>query len=157
MESNDTTSLNWWLKDAFFSALASQFMRYCIVGGLSFVVDFLVLFLLTKFLGIHYLVSASIGFVLGLITNYLLCILWIFEHRLLSNSFVEFFIFTLVGLAGLALNNSLIYGLTEWINFHYLVSKVVAASIVLIFNFSLRRTFLFTRRNDEMSTQGVFN
>jgi hypothetical protein len=36
-----------------------QIVRYTFVGGLAFLVDFGVLFALTQFLGIHYLVSAA--------------------------------------------------------------------------------------------------
>lgn len=120
-----------------------QFARYVLVGGLAFIVDFTALFFLTESLEFHYLVSASIAFLLGLVTNYLLCISWIFHHRTVSNRLHEFIIFSLVGIAGLLLNNLLIFLLTEFVSFHYLMSKAVAAAVILVFNFSLRRSLLF--------------
>jgi len=50
--------------------IVSQFAQYVLVGGLAFVVDFTALFVLTDYFGLHYLVSASLAFLLGLITNY---------------------------------------------------------------------------------------
>lgn len=123
-----------------------QFTQYVLVGGLAFVVDFAALFLLTENVGLHYLVSASMAFLLGLLTNYLLCIAWIFDYRSVKNPAKEFAIFSLIGIAGLLLNNFLMFILTEFVNFHYLVSKVAAAALILIFNFSLRRSLLFAER-----------
>ena len=42
-----------------------QFLRYALVGGVAFVVDFVSLHLLTENLGLHYLQSAALAFVLG--------------------------------------------------------------------------------------------
>ncbi len=123
-----------------------QFAKYLVVGGLAFVVDFTVLFLLTDQLGLYYLVSASIAFLLGLVTNYLLCIAWIFDYRALNNQAHEFAIFSLIGIAGLLMNNLVMFLLTEFLGLHYLLSKAGAAGLILIFNFSLRRSLLFSER-----------
>ena len=48
-----------------------QFIRYCFVGGVAFIVDWLVMILLTETL-LHYLVAVAVGFVAGLVTNYTL-------------------------------------------------------------------------------------
>lgn len=126
--------------------IGGQFMRYLLVGGLSFVVDFATLFALTHFLGLHYLVSATIGFLFGLATNYALCIVWIFDYRALQNRLHEFIVFSGIGLAGLLLNNLIMYLLTDLAGLHYLGSKLVAAAMVLIFNFGMRRQMLFVER-----------
>ena len=123
-----------------------QFGRYVVVGGLAFLVDFGTLFTLTHYADFHYLVSATAGFLLGLLVNYLICIRWIFDFRALSDARHEFAVFAGVGVAGLILNNGIIYALTEWADIHYLSSKVIAAGLILIFNFSLRRTLLFSER-----------
>lgn len=120
-----------------------QFTQYVLVGGLAFIVDISVLFLATEMAGLHYLISASIAFLAGLATNYLLCIVWVFDFRALNNKVHEFIIFGAIGILGLLLNNLLMYLLTEHMGLHYLVSKIVAAIAILLFNFSLRRTLLF--------------
>ena len=126
------------------SQLARQFFKYLVVGGLAFVVDYTILFLLARYAGLHYLLAATAGFILGLVTNYLLCIGWIFDQRSMQNTVHEFAIFTMIGIAGLGLNNGLMYVATDLAGVHYLLSKLLAAACVLIFNFGLRRYFLFT-------------
>ena len=124
--------------------LLCQFAQYALVGGLAFLFDFGALFLLTEHVGLHYLVSASIAFLLGLATNYLLCIVWIFDYRALKNQAHEFAIFSLIGLAGLLLNNLLMLLLTELAGLHYLTSRAQAALLILLFNFTLKRFLLFS-------------
>ena len=127
-----------------FQKLFSQFLRYVAVGGAAFVVDFSVLFFLTEHLGVYYIASATAGFLVGLVVNYLLCVFLIFDFRAINNPSHEFGFFAAIGIAGLLLNNSLIWLLTELAGFHYLASKLVAAALVLVFNFTLRRQLLFS-------------
>lgn len=121
-----------------------QFIRYVVVGGVAFCVDFAALFVLTSAFGVYYLTSATIGFTLGLVVNYLLCITWIFEFRTLESRMQEFALFAAIGVAGLILNNLILYALTDWAGIHYLISKAFAAGVILLFNFTLRRAILFS-------------
>lgn len=122
-----------------------QFGRYLIVGGLAFVADYGVLFLLAHLAAVHYLLSASAGFMVGLSVNYALCIVWVFDYRAVPDRGREFAIFALIGVTGLGINNGIIFAATEWAGLHYMVSKLVAAAGVLVFNFTLRRHFLFSK------------
>lgn len=125
--------------------LAVQFLRYLTVGGVAFVADFSTLYALTEFANLHYLASATIGFLLGLLINYGLSVRWIFPVRTYrARARVEFILFAVVGIVGLALNNLCIFVLAEIVNLHYLHAKLIATSLVLLFNFGLRRRLLFT-------------
>jgi putative flippase GtrA len=132
--------------------LAGQFMRYAGVGGAAFVVDFACLWALTDYIGLHYLIAATLAFSVGLVVNYLCCLVWVFDFRSMSNRLHEFVVFGSVGIAGLLLNNLLLYGLTEYGGFHYLISKLCAAAAILVFNFSVRRWLLFSPPSVNRST-----
>lgn len=123
-----------------------QFAQYVVVGGLAFLVDFAILYFLTDKAGLHYLASASIAFLVGLLVNYALCVVWIFEVRAIAHRGHEFAVFSIIGLVGLVLNNGLLYVLTDQAGLHYLLSKMFAAGVILIFNFGMRRAILFTER-----------
>lgn len=125
------------------SSVVQQLFKYVVVGGLAFIVDYTTLFIITQFIGLHYLLAATIGFLLGLVINYLLCIGWIFDQRTIENTKLEFTVFTLIGFAGLGLNNGIMFVAADWGGIHYLLAKLLAAAFVLIFNFLLRRHFLF--------------
>jgi putative flippase GtrA len=120
-----------------------QFLRYTCVGGIAFSVDFSTLFILTELFGIYYLISAAFAFVLGLVTNYCASVLWVFNKRTLQSRFLEFAAFALIGLVGLGLNEFFLWLFTEEFAIHYLLSKMISAVLVYLFNFISRRLVLF--------------
>ena len=120
-----------------------QLFRYTFVGGLAFIVDFGSLFVLTDLFGIYYLISAALAFILGLATNYVLSIIWVFSSRTLRNKWFEFGIFALIGIVGLGFNELFIWFFTERVHFHYLQSKIVSTVLVYLWNFSARKFILF--------------
>lgn len=125
------------------SRLSSQFIRYTFVGGIAFVVDASLLFALTRYLGVHYLISAAFGFCMGLALNYTLSILWVFDRRSIENKFKEFAIFTLIGIVGLGFNEVFLWLFTEFCAFHFMISKFFATIFVYLWNFFVRRYLLF--------------
>jgi putative flippase GtrA len=120
-----------------------QMFRYLFVGGAAFIVDFLSLFIFTEFFGIYYLISAAIAFILGLVTNYFLSISWVFNKRKLKKRHIEFGVFALIGIVGLGLNEVFIWFFTQDLQIYYLISKILAAVIILFWNFFARKFTLF--------------
>ncbi len=121
-----------------------QLFRYTLVGGLAFVVDFSTLYLLTEYAGLHYLFSATVGFLLGLLVNYLLSVQWIFRHRRFARRSVEFTIYGWIGVIGIGLNIAIMWLVTEQMQLHYLGSKIVSTVVVFFWNFFARKRVLFT-------------
>ena len=122
-----------------------QLFRYTFVGGIAFVVDFVSLFLLTEFAGLHYLYSAAIAFILGLIINYILSILWVFNSRTVNKKIVEIIIFAVIGIIGLGLNEVMIWFFTERLTIYYLYSKLISTAIVYFWNFLARKYVLYNK------------
>jgi putative flippase GtrA len=120
-----------------------QLFRYIFVGGAAFLVDFITLFILTQYFGIYYLISAAIAFILGLIVNYLISIKWVFSNRKLERISFEFGIFAMIGIVGLVLNEFLIWFFTQDLQIFYLFSKILAAVVILFWNFFARKFMLF--------------
>ena len=120
-----------------------QLFRYTFVGGFAFIFDFGSLFILTEYFNVYYLVSAAIAFLLGLTINYYLSVIWVFEKRSIKSKQIEFAIFALIGISGLALNEFFIWFFTEIVNMHYLFSKLVSTALVYLWNFCIRKFILF--------------
>ena len=122
-----------------------QLFRYSFVGGFAFLVDYGLLVLLTEVFGLHYLVSATISFLAGLVVNYLLSTSWIFRKSTFTNKWTEFTIFAIIGIVGLLLNNLLLYLFTDLAHIHYMVSKLITTALVMIWNFGARKIILFNK------------
>jgi putative flippase GtrA len=120
-----------------------QFARYTVVGAIACFVDIALLFAITHYLHMNYLISAAIGFCAGISVNYVLCTLWVFPNRTMGNRLFEFLLFLAIGLIGLGINQLAMWFLTERMSFHYLFSKTNAVAIVFFWNFFARKIALF--------------
>lgn len=124
--------------------VADEGARYFAASALALGVDFGTYSGLIRLAGVHYLAAAPAGFALGLATIYALSIRWVFRQRRLKNARAEFALFALLGLAGMALNQLIIYAGVEWLALSYETAKVVSAGAVFCFNFASRKLMLFT-------------
>lgn len=124
-----------------------QIVRYFFSGGVAFLVDTGLLYVLTEFCEVYYLVSSIISFSIGLIITYLLSILWVFDNRNMKNRYAEFSVFVLIGVVGLGLTSLFMWFFTDKIGVHYIFSKIITTIIVFVWNFIAKKSLLF--RNGE--------
>jgi len=120
-----------------------QFMRYGLVSVIALVVDFGGLVILKEHLGMHYLTAATLSFLAGLVTNYLLSAYWVFHSSKLLNKQHEFLLFTAIGIIGLILTDLILWSLTSGLDIHYVISKAIATVIVYFWNFGARKKYVF--------------
>lgn len=121
-----------------------QLFRYALVSGINLAVDFGSLYALTEFAGMHYLVSALIGYSLGMIANYLFSILWVFPRKRLQSRALEFLVFIAIGLTGMGLNEALLWLFTEVVLLHYMASRSLSAIIGFFWKYAARKIILFS-------------
>ena len=120
-----------------------ELVRYTAVAAVALAVDVGALYACTALLQMHYLASAAVGFTLGLLTNYLLCVQVVFARRRMASAWREFQIFAAIGIMGLLLNELFIWTFVEWLGIHYLFSKLGSAALVFVWNFGVRKLALF--------------
>lgn len=123
-----------------------QTIRYMAVGALATVVDVGLLKFLTDNCHIFYLVSAALSFTISVIVAYVASIRFVFASRTLNSSGVEFGIFAIIGVAGLAWTEAIMYTGVTALKLHYLVAKLSAVVLVFAWNYGVRRAILFRRR-----------
>lgn len=126
--------------------LAAEGLRYVAAGAVALAFDFALYVLLIRGFGVHYLVAAPAGFLLGLAVIYALSVRWIFRQRRLADARAEFAIFAGIGVVGVGLNQLVIYAGVEAMALSYELAKLVSAGTVFLFNFSSRKALLFTVR-----------
>lgn len=126
-------------------SIAREWLRYVAAGLVALAVDFGTYVALIRLADVNYLVAAPAGFALGLATIYVFSVRWIFAHRRISDRRVEFGLFALIGMGGMALNQLVIWGSVEWLALSYEAAKIVSAAVVFCFNFGARKMVLFTR------------
>ena len=116
-----------------------QFFRYIFVGGIAAIVNIGALFVFTDIFGIHYIISNILGFILGLITNYLLSKMFIFTNENGMNKRKEFISYAIIGIIGLGVDTLFMLICTSGLGIYYLLSKIISTIITFIWNFGARK------------------
>ena len=122
--------------------LFSQIIKFGFVGGTAFVIDAGLLFLLTEFCGIHYLISGMISFTASVIYNYILSVKWVFDAKKDANKTQEFIVFIVLSVIGLGINQLFMWLFVDMMHIYYMLSKIIATVIVMVYNFITRKIFL---------------
>lgn len=133
------------MKNKHKSIIIRQLVLYGIVGGIAFIADYGTLWFLTEYCHLHYLLSAAIAFILGLVINYVLSTKWVFSDRKYKSKWIEFLFFTFIGIVGLGLNEILIFIVSHNLDKHYMIGKIISTIVVFFWNFFARKYLLFKK------------
>ena len=122
-----------------------QMFRYVFVGGTAFVVDFFFLYFFSDICGIYYLLSGILSFIISVLVNYIMSTKWVFNQDNIDNKVLEFNLFILISAIGLVFTEILLWLFTDIFGLYYLLSKIIAAIIVMFWNFIARRIMFYGR------------
>lgn len=118
--------------------MLKQIVKFGFTGGISFIVDYSVLVFLTEILGLNYLVSNCLSFIISVIVNYILSMKFVFKS-VNNNKVFDFIIFIVLSIIGLGLNSLIMFICTDYIGIYYMISKIGATDVVMVFNFISRK------------------
>lgn len=141
--------------------LIQQILKFAVVGGLSFVIDFVITLIVSTVLrqfGVSVENAATIGglfgFMISLIFNYLMSMKFVFERKDDMDRKKEFLIFALLSAIGLGINELILYFGVMLCNsqmpaivdkYPTMVTagvKIIATGIVMVYNFVSRKMTL---------------
>ncbi len=115
-----------------------EFFRFCMVGGVSLLMDYAILFALTEWAGIYYLYSSAISFSVTVVFNYWLCVIYVFKDAKKQTT-RRAIIFFSTGVVGLGLNQLCMWFFVDVAGLHYLIAKLGATVIVTAWNYLTKR------------------
>ena len=135
----------------------SEVIRFALTGGICFLVELAVLILLKGRLGIDTLIATPVAFLISVILNYLLCVIWVFRGAKNRGAGAKAG-FLITSLIGLGLNEllMLVFRLilgedavilslgSKEINM-YVLNKCLATMIVMIWNYFSKRAVLYRK------------
>ena len=135
--------------------LIDQIIKFGIVGFFCFFIDFGITTGFTNLLGVHYLISKFLGFVISAIVNYLLSIKFVFTHKKEMDKKKEFTVFLILSAIGLLINEAVMYCCIDGIYLHssslqtligqdlmVMAATIIETGVVMVYNFISRKLFL---------------
>ena len=126
--------------------LFSQLIKFGLVGGIAFLIDYGIMVFLTEVFKIPSLISAAISFTVSVIFNYIASVKWVFDVDKEKNSKTkELVVFILLSVVGLGINELIMWIMDKEFGIYYMISKIVATIVVMCYNFITRKLFLEKR------------
>jgi putative flippase GtrA len=122
--------------------LLREFSGYGVASVAALSVDMVLLGALVH-AGIQLIAAAAVSFTAGGVVVYWLSTTIAFRQHRMQDRRVEFLAFFAIGVAGLAINVSVIYAAVQFLGLHYMLAKGAAAGFTFAFNFLVRRRLLF--------------
>jgi len=126
------------------NARTAQFLRYTVTASSTFVLDLTLLWVLTQFFGIYYLVSAALAFSIAISINYVTCRNYAFGGS--SRNYVGGYIrFIGIALAGVVMVVLSMRTLVESFAIPYLLARIIVGTFIGMWNYTMNAFWNFRR------------
>jgi len=119
---------------------------YFFVGGIAALTDLFIFYVFANQLGFNYLLITIIGFVVATFVNYLLSIKFVFHTGARYARGAEIIITYMVSAIGLIVHISVLFLLIDFLQFEKMLSKIIAIVSAFMFNFLLRKYYVFKKK-----------
>jgi putative flippase GtrA len=123
-----------------------QVIKYLIAGGLGTVVSLALLYFFTDIIGIWYLVSASLAFIISFFVSFFLQKFWTFADADREAMRRQIAAFLLVSLINFALNGLLMLLFVEVFKIWYMSAQLVASGLIAIESYFIYKIFIFNKK-----------
>jgi dolichol-phosphate mannosyltransferase len=121
-----------------------KIVKFGVVGGSGVIVNTGILYILTSMFGVYLLLSSLIAIETAVITNFCLNDKWTFGNDVKRRGLFErFLLFNGISIAGIVINISILWMLTEYTGIYYLWANIIGILVAFSWNFMLNKNITF--------------
>jgi len=129
-----------------YQKILTQLAKFVVAGVITTLIDWAIYFVLCHFFLMDPLIAQLFSFVASTAVSYYINTLWVFDttkNKTKQRLVAEFFFFSF---CGLAITEVLLFLMIERMGVNYMVAKVIATAVVMVFNYVTRKMFLEDRK-----------
>lgn len=119
--------------------------RFLISGGIGTVLNLMMVYLLTDVMGIWYLYSTTIAFVISFFVSFTLQKFFTFQDHALDTIRAQAPKYLAVALINMGLNALFMYVLVENVGLHYLLAQIITIGSISVESFIVYRFIVFKK------------
>ena len=127
--------------------VSKQFLKYVLIGFLGTGLDFLILYFLVEFLHLFYLLAAIISIIIVVWLSFTLNKFWTFKDYE-KKYFLQLGKYIIAHSIGVGINLGILTLLVEIFGLWYILAKVFATAVALIWNFLVAKNWVFRGENE---------
>ncbi|MGV8152173.1 MAG: GtrA family protein [Candidatus Nanoarchaeia archaeon] len=120
-----------------------QFIKFGIVGVINTLINLLVLWILSEYFGVYYMIAAILAFIAAVTNSFVLNKIWTFEESLGHKKYSRYLKFFIVSVFALLVNLAVLYVLVEYFKFWYIYAQLIGIIGNLIINFAGNKLWTF--------------
>lgn len=124
-------------------ATIKHITKYLIAGGVAAGVDLFLLHVFTDWLGVWYLYSATVAFLLALGISFTLQKFWVFNNRSCAQIKKQAVMHFSLGIINTAVNAAIMFILVSALGVHYLLAQVLGGGFIAVISFFIYRQVIF--------------
>lgn len=114
-----------------------QAARFCVGGAAGVITYYTTLYCLTEYLGVWYIASATIGFILNIGLNFTLQKFWTFQNKDTRKIRRQIVLYVAVTVSFLIGNAVFLYLMVQYLHMWYIGAQMILTVIISIISFTI--------------------
>ena len=124
--------------------LQPRILKFAVVGLSGVVVNMGLLYLLTHYFGLYYLLSSIVAIEVSILTNFVLNDIWTWRDRQKKSYWKRMLQYHIsVGITAVLANWLLLIFFTEVVGLYYMTANLIGISVGMLFNYTLNDLWTF--------------
>jgi putative flippase GtrA len=129
--------------------LKIDFVRFAIVGALGFVINFILLTILYKKIGMHPFIAQFFSSEVALFSNFLLHHNWTYKHKRVTKSVPKLLSqFHATSWAAIVGSSLIVYFFINILKYNYVIALVVSSGVALLWNFGWSKLVIWRHEHE---------
>ena len=104
--------------------------RFFISGGMSAIIGFSVLYGLTEYGRMWYLLSSVLSFILSDVFSFVVKKFWVFEERDIKEAKLQIFLYLGLSVMYIVVSTGLLFIFVEQLHIQYIISQIIIVSVL---------------------------
>lgn len=126
----------------------SSFFRYIVIGGSTFLIDFLLLIILHGGFNLNVLVAASISYWVSILYNFLLNRYWSFKIKGNTDLYKHIFLYAALLGFNYLFTITFLAITVNYYHLNYMISKLIAVGFQITWTYLIYKNVIFKPRNE---------
>lgn len=123
-----------------------KILRFLFSGGTSAAVNFFFLYVFTELLGIYYLISVVLSFLIAVCVSFYLQKFWTFKDDSKDEMHKQIIVYVVIAILNTCVNTSLVYFAVEYLNLHYMLGQFLSSGLIAFESFFVYKYIIFKSR-----------
>jgi len=115
--------------------ITKEFIKFALVGVVNTLINLAVLYILTEFFSVYYILSSFLAFLVAVTNSFILNTLWTFKSDIKNKTATKYSKFFIVSVVTALFNILFLYVFTEFVGLWYMLSQFIAIALTLMMNF----------------------